>query len=106
MKADEYLQKILESQKLAEDSAELKTLRDRRDEIEGHLREAFGSSPKIRYGGSHAKRTLIKDSYDLDLVCYFARDGDAAGETLEKIYNSVKDVLTKHYPVALTKISS
>lgn len=99
MTAHEYLQNIVESQKLTEDSDELSTLRDHRDEIEGHLREAFGSSPKIRYGGSHAKGTLVKDSYDLDIVCYFPRDDSDAGATLEEIFNNVKDVLAKHYTV-------
>jgi hypothetical protein len=99
MTANEYLKKILESQTLADDSRELKALRAKRDEVEGHLRDAFGSSPTIRYGGSQAKGTLVKDSYDLDVVCYFPREDDGAGETLEGIYNSVKDVLSKHYYV-------
>lgn len=99
MQAHDYLEKVLESQTLAEDSDELKKLRERRDEVEGHLRDAFGSSPKIRYGGSHAKRTLVKDSYDLDLVCYFQRDDDTPGDTLEDIYNNVKAELAKHYIV-------
>jgi hypothetical protein len=99
MKAKEYLEKILKSQTLAEDSDELKKLRERRDEVEKHLRDAFGSSPSIRYGGSQAKRTLVKDSYDLDLVCYFQRDDDTPGETLEEIYNKVKGELEKHYVV-------
>src|SRR5262245_17847105 len=55
MKPEEYLRQILESQKLAEDSDALKRLRRRREEIEGRLREAYGSSPTIRYGGSQAK---------------------------------------------------
>src|SRR5690349_8509492 len=76
----EYLQQLIESQTLAEDSPELKALRKRRDEIEAHLREAFGSSPNIRYGGSQAKGTLVRDSYDLDLVCYFPRDESDAGD--------------------------
>lgn len=99
MKPEEYLRKILDSQKLAEDSEELKLLRKRRDEIEGRLRAKFGSAPTIRYGGSQAKGTLIKDSYDLDLVCYFPREDDSAGESLEEIYNSVKDELSRYYSV-------
>lgn len=99
MKPEEYLQKILESQKLPEDSDDLKLLRKRRDEIETRLRTKFGSSPTIRYGGSQAKGTLIKDSYDLDIVCYFNRADDSGGTSLEEIYNSVKDELSKHYSV-------
>jgi hypothetical protein len=99
MTPNEYLQKIIVSQTLAEDSDELKTLRARRDEIEAHLRKEFGNSPKIRYGGSQAKGTLIKDSYDLDIVCYFPRDDEDAGDTLEQLYTNVKNELTKHYQV-------
>jgi hypothetical protein len=99
MKPYEYLQKILEAQELGEDSEELKALRARRDEVEAHLREAFGDGPTIRYGGSRAKGTLIKDSYDLDLICYFERDDDEAGGTLKDIYNNVRDELAKHYLV-------
>jgi hypothetical protein len=99
MTPHEYLEKVLEAQTLADDGPELKALRERRDEIEAHLRDAFGSSPTIRYGGSHAKRTLVKDSYDLDIVCYFPRDDDGAGETLEQIYARVKEVLSKEYYV-------
>jgi len=97
MEPKEYLEKVLQDQKLEEDSDELNALRDRRDEIEGHLREAFGSSPTIRYGGSQAKGTLIKDSYDLDIVCYFPRDDEDAGGTLKDIFNNAKSVLEKHY---------
>jgi hypothetical protein len=88
---------VLDSQALAEDSSELKALRSHRETIEECLREAFGSAPVIRYGGSQAKGTLIKESYDLDIVCYFPRDEEDAGDTLEQIYNNVKDVLSKDY---------
>jgi len=99
MTPNEYLEKILEVQTLAQDSKELKTLREKRDEIECHLRKTFGSSPTLRYGGSHAKGTLVKDSYDLDVVCYFPRVDSDAGETLEGIYNRVRDTLLPHYHV-------
>lgn len=99
MTPHEYLEKVLEAQTLAEDSPRLKDLRARRDEIEAHLRGAFGSSPTIRYGGSYAKRTLVRDSYDLDVVCYFPRKDDGPGETLEDIYNRVKEVLSEDYYV-------
>jgi hypothetical protein len=97
MKNAEYLMAVLDSQALAEDSSELKALRSHRETIEECLREAFGSAPVIRYGGSQAKGTLIKESYDLDIVCYFPRDEEDAGDTLEQIYNNVKDVLSKDY---------
>lgn len=99
MTNDEYLQKVLESQNLNEDSKELKDLRARRDEIEGHLRAAFGDSPSIRYGGSKAKGTLNKDTYDLDMTCYFPRDDEDAGGTVKEIFENVAAELEKHYTV-------
>ena len=82
----EYLKEILESQNLADDSAELKTLMEQRKDVERILRDAFPDcSPTIRYGGSKAKGTLIKEAYDLDLACYFPHDDETAGSSLEDI---------------------
>ena len=70
MTDQEYLNAVLEDQSLADDSEELEELREHRDAVEALLREAYGScSPTIKYGGSKAKGTLIRESYDLDLVC-------------------------------------
>ena len=100
MTNNEYLQAVLKSQDLADDSAELKALTARRKDVEALLRSAFpDSSPTIRYGGSKAKGTLIKESYDLDIVCYFPHDDTTAGETLEDIYNNVAAALEKDYSV-------
>lgn len=100
MNANEYLLKVLNAQTLASNSPELKDLQGRRVEVEAHLREHFGdSSPTIRYGGSKAKGTMIKESYDLDLVCYFPNSDTGAGETLEDIYNNVRTTLEKRYLV-------
>lgn len=100
MTATEYLKKVLASQTLAEDGDELKALRKRRKDVEALLREAFsGASPTIRYGGSMAKGTMIKDAYDLDVVCYFPHDGTVAGDTLEDIYGNVKLALDGDYYV-------
>jgi hypothetical protein len=100
MTANEYLAKVLSAQTLGSNSPELKDLQERRAEVEEHLREHFDdSSPTIRYGGSKAKGTMIKESYDLDIVCYFDHDDTAAGETLEDIYNSVRKALEGKYLV-------
>jgi hypothetical protein len=64
MTSNEYLPAVLKAQDLEDDSRELRDLRERRDEVEGRIREAFGDSPSIRYGGSQAKGTLNKDTYD------------------------------------------
>lgn len=100
MDGNEYLQKILEDQTLKEDGPELKALRDERASVEELLREEFkDSNPTIRYGGSKAKRTMIKESYDLDIPCYFENEDDDAGSSLEDIYNNTRKALEKKYIV-------
>jgi tRNA nucleotidyltransferase (CCA-adding enzyme) len=100
MGTNEYLQKLLESQDLADDSQEMTTLRDRRKEIEALLRKTFpDASPTIRYGGSKAKGTLIKEAYDLDLIFYPPHDDISAGETLKDIYENAREALEKEYSV-------
>jgi hypothetical protein len=100
MNTNDYLQKILESQTLAQDSQEMKDLQERRDEVEKLLREHFSeSSPTIRYGGSKAKGTMIREAYDLDVISYFPNDDTTAGETLKDIYNNVRKALAKKYMV-------
>jgi hypothetical protein len=96
---NDYLLKTLDQQTLADDSDELQQLRNRRKEVEELLRVDFGSSPSIRYGGSKSKGTMIKEAYDLDVVCYFPRDDDDAGGTLETIFENVKKSLSKKYVV-------
>lgn len=100
MTNNEYLTQVLESQILADDSKELKELREHRADVDKLLREHFeDSSPTIRYGGSKAKGTLIKESYDLDIICYFPNDDTSAGDSLEDIYNNVQKALEKEYYV-------
>lgn len=99
MTPDEILVKVLEEQTLASDGPELAKLRSTRDDVEALLRAEYGDSPRIRYGGSKAKNTMICASYDLDMTCYFARYDNKAGETLEEIYNDVARVLEKKYIV-------
>ncbi|MGP0566713.1 MULTISPECIES: nucleotidyltransferase domain-containing protein [unclassified Nitrospina] len=99
MTSDNYLKKVLDSQRLDDDSEEMNQLRKTRDEVERILKESFPTA-KIRYGGSKAKGTLIKDSYDVDLVCYFPHDETEAGETLEELYRNVSRVLSRgHYQI-------
>lgn len=100
MDDNEYLAAVLESQRLTDDSEEMEALREHRDDVEELLMDAFASAtPTIRYGGSKAKGTLIKESYDLDVVCYFPSGEDGAGKTLEEIYNNVRDALASEYYV-------
>jgi hypothetical protein len=100
MDNDKYLKDVLDAQTLEDDSEELKKLQQHRKDVEKLLREKFSdSSPTIRYGGSQAKGTLIRESYDLDLICYLPHDDTGAGSTLKDIYKNVKDVLAEKYDV-------
>ncbi|MHB1011688.1 MAG: nucleotidyltransferase domain-containing protein [Desulfobacteria bacterium] len=100
MTNDEYLQAVLASQTLDEEGPELKELRSRRKEVEQVLRDHFQESkPTIRYGGSKAKGTMIRESFDLDIICYFPRDDDEAGKTLKEIYEETQKTLQKKYHV-------
>jgi hypothetical protein len=51
------------------------------------------------HGGSRAKGTMIRDDYDLDEVCYLENDDDAAGATLEDIYENVAAAVESEYRV-------
>jgi hypothetical protein len=100
MTNEEYLTKILESQSLASDGEEMKALRQHRDDVEKLLLTEFKeSSPAIRYGGSKAKGTMIKECYDLDVICYFESGDTSAGETLADIYKNVRMALQRAYLV-------
>src|SRR5260370_39469157 len=89
---------MLKQEMLAREGGELKALQEERARVEKVLREHFSkSSSTIRDGGSKAKGTMIKEAYDLDIICYFAHDDTAAGETLEDIYKNTKKALEAHY---------
>src|SRR6476661_6538959 len=101
MDNNKYLKSVLSSQDLKNDSKELKELRAERERVKSTLFAAYsGEPPSIRYAGSYAKETLIKESYDLDMTCYFDRDSTVAGETLAEIFASVQSTLSKTYYVA------
>lgn len=100
MNTNEYLQKVLSAQTLGQDSDELKALQQHRADVEAVLRQEFKDcSPTIRYAGSKVKETMIRESYDLDIICYFRHDDTKAGATLEDIYNNTKAALAKSYYV-------
>ncbi|MBZ4414679.1 hypothetical protein K8640_41335 [Myxococcus sp. XM-1-1-1] len=94
----DYLDAILASQTLDADGPELKALRQHRTDVEALLRSKY-PSPTIRYGGSKAKGTMVREAYDLDIICYFENYDSSAGETLEDIYNNIRTVLGKSYYV-------
>ena len=100
MDKEKYLKEILKRQTLSPNGPELQVLQKHRAEVEELLRDHFSdSSPTIRYGGSKAKGTMIREAYDLDIICYFPNDDSDAGGTLENIYNNVRDALETKYLV-------
>ena len=71
MTADEYLQEVLASQALSDDSDEIKALQKHRADVEKLIRDKFKDSAlTIRYAGSKAKGTMNRESYDLDIISY------------------------------------
>jgi hypothetical protein len=100
MSDEQYLKDVLASQCLADDSDEMEALREQREKVEKLLRDNLPSCKfTIRYGGSKAKRTLIKEKYDLDIVFYLHSGENGAGDTLKDIFKNVGDVLRKEYIV-------
>ena len=98
MNENEYLAAILKQQTFAPDSQELNALQEHRGKVERLLCDYFkASSPTIRYGGSKAKGTMIKEAYDLDMTCYFGHDDTRAGQTLEDIYGNTRKALESDY---------
>lgn len=80
-----YLQQLLQDQVLS--STEVSALEAHRDEVEKYLRKEFGSKPVIRYGGSKAKNTMVKECYDLDIICYFpGTNQDSLAEIRKKVF--------------------
>lgn len=100
MTDNEYLAKKLDEQTLQEGSAELRDLNKRGDGVKKLLKEHFSDSdPTIKYGGSKAKGTMIKEAYDLDIISYFPREDDEAGKTLKEIYEETEKALQDSYRV-------
>lgn len=99
MTTDEYLKRVLQTQKLEDDGPEMQEIEFHRKQVEELLCNKFGQAPHIRYGGSKAKHTMVLESYDLDIPCYFEHDETVAGETLEEIFWSVAEALEDKYIV-------
>lgn len=80
-----YLQQLLKDQVLS--PAEVSALEVHREEVEKYLRKEFGAEPVIRYGGSKAKNTMVKECYDLDIICYFpGTNQDSLAEIRKKVF--------------------
>lgn len=91
MTPHEYLEGVLQKQvMLQKDVAVLQQLRDK---IAGDLRQSFGTAPHFYYAGSYGKDTMIRESFDLDIVIYFPSTTSAS---LKDIFTSVHTELVRN----------
>lgn len=82
MNENEYLRSVIEAHQLDETSDEAVAAMTVKNEVERLIRSKLSSAvPVIEIAGSYAKGTMIRDHYDLDVVCYFQNDETEAGET-------------------------
>ena len=87
-----YLKELLVSQDLTREQE--RTLQAHKNEVTEFLRAEFGDDPKIKYAGSREKGTMIRDNYDLDIVCYFPSSNM---RSLKEIRDDVSAHLNKKY---------
>jgi hypothetical protein len=86
-----YFTNLLQTQVLS--TTEVQGLQNLRDQIQTQL-SAFQGQPRFYYGGSYGKDTIIRASYDLDIVMYWSHD---SGYTIDGIFNAVGTELKKHW---------
>jgi hypothetical protein len=67
--AHEYLVQILKLQEMRDQ--DLALIHGARDALTAHLGRQLTPQPRIYYGGSYGKHTMIREAFDLDLVAYF-----------------------------------
>jgi tRNA nucleotidyltransferase (CCA-adding enzyme) len=91
MTNDDYLRWLLNQEELSQQ--QVASLQALRAQIEGQLRTLRGN-PRFYYGGSYAKQTMIRSSFDLDIVAYWPHD---CGYTLKDICYAVGDVLKRSW---------
>lgn len=100
MKPDDYLAAVLKEQALADSDPEMQELRKHGEAVDRLLRARFADArPVIRWAGSKAKGTMIREAHDGDRTCYIPHDAIEAGETLEDIYNNAAAALAPEYLV-------
>jgi hypothetical protein len=94
MTGTEYLRQVLKSQNLTDE--EEKELTRCREDVEQCLKAKFGNRVSLRYAGSKAKGTVIRESYDLDVVCVFP-EGET--ESLADLYKDTSECLAEKHMV-------
>ncbi len=94
----EYLTTILKQQRLTE--SEFKALKEKRREVGDFMSSKLsGLKASVRWAGSWAKDTMIRENYDADIAVYFDSEENGAGSTLEAIYTTVQSWLAEEYAV-------
>jgi len=97
MTNQQYFQSLLAGQRLQ--PSELSQLQGLRSSIEARLRVLEGS-PRFYYAGSYGKDTIIRASYDLDIVAYWPHN---TPYTLSGVFSAVGDQLKRHWNVVQPK---
>ena len=98
MTNEDYLRELLHGQDLNENQK--RNLRNYRDIIEEQIRNGIKGIPKVYYGGSYAKNTLIQASYDLDIVFYWPSDFPYS---LESLYRAAESTLDREWQIVIKK---
>lgn len=98
MTNEDYLRELLNGQDLNEDQK--RNLRIHRDIIEEQIRNGIKGTPRAYYGGSYAKNTLIRASYDLDIVFYWSSDFPYS---LESLYRAAESILDREWQTVIKK---
>lgn len=95
MTIGQFLNSLLEDQQIPENfEREMEKDRERIIKTIFEIRKLL--KPTIYYGGSHGKKTLIKESYDLDIVLYYPNETDCSvKEIYELIFNQLNDEYNK-----------
>src|SRR3989338_6620296 len=100
MNENEYLRSVIDAHQLDEASDEAVAAMNIKNEVECLIRSKLTSAvPVIEIAGSYAKGTMIRDHYDLDVICYFRNEETEAGDSLEEIYNAINGFLSDEYKV-------
>ncbi len=98
MTVNDFLEQVLIEQTISEDSDEHRSLIAEHDRLVSLITDKLNEAkPSIEIGGSLAKGTLVRASYDLDTICYFDNDDNGAGETLKDIRETVESALRTVY---------
>lgn len=97
MTNQEYLESLLNGQRLSK--TELDNLQTLRARVETVL-SILSGSPRFYYAGSYGKDTIIRESYDLDIVAYWPSD---CGYSLKDIFDGVGTVIRKQWANAYPK---